>query len=497
MQKAQDILPVGSLIGGSGRDRYIVESVLGKGGFSIIYRVRDQRVRQNIYALKAVIDPDARERDHVTFEYELLTRIDHPSLPRVYRVFEDGQNKRVYVLMDYIEGTDLGQIRKKYFQQRMALPRVLDVMAPIVEAISFLHRQNPPIVHRDIKPSNIILPSSGEKAYLVDFGAAKVYDSDATTAAVRHCSPGYAAPEQYAIGTTPLTDIYGLGATFYNLLSGKAPVDALQRMVQINERGADPLEPLHELVPSLPRSVADAVHRAMSPRRNDRFETVEEFWQAVSSGRPLEEGFASPSSSLAEAPPGAAAEGADEPPQASTAAKHETFHVISGKKRFRIILSLSIVLVLICVAGVGMAAWYFTRIPARPSSQQTLGIPRSTSVTFPPTTSPYPPLAGQYTGTISDVVANSSNAMSLSNIQERAGTIRGSFVGLGLAGTFTGTISTNGQIRFRVPIFGGSETLVFEGNIKLGGSIAGSYRILNRNNEFTGEYGLWSISPAR
>jgi serine/threonine protein kinase len=85
-------------------------------------------------------------------------------------------------------------------------------------------------VHRDIKPSNIIVPARGGEAVLVDFGLAKEYVIDNTTTLIRHGSPGYAAPEQYGSGTSPQTDIYGLAATLYTLLTGTVPIDAITRV---------------------------------------------------------------------------------------------------------------------------------------------------------------------------------------------------------------------------------------------------------------------------
>jgi serine/threonine protein kinase len=79
----QDTLPVGTVVRTSNRDRYMVERLPGKGGFSAIYLVRDQRVKQNRFALKEVKNPSRREREHFIFEYEVLKRLDHQALPRV------------------------------------------------------------------------------------------------------------------------------------------------------------------------------------------------------------------------------------------------------------------------------------------------------------------------------------------------------------------------------------------------------------------------------
>jgi serine/threonine protein kinase len=158
-------------------------------------------------------------------------------------------------------------------------------MAPIVDALMYLHAQDPPIVHRDIKPANIIVPLRGGEAVLADFGSAKEYVPGSATTVVGHRSPGYAALEQYRTGTNTSTDIYGLGATLYALLTGFIPIDALSRVLGSVSEGVDPLKPANLLQPTVPLAVAEALQRAMSIRSADRFETVEEFWQVFMAHR--------------------------------------------------------------------------------------------------------------------------------------------------------------------------------------------------------------------
>ncbi|GLV56645.1 hypothetical protein KDH_34840 [Dictyobacter sp. S3.2.2.5] len=263
------------------RDRYIIEDLLGQGGFGAVYRVRDRRVKGNVFALKEVESLERRQKESFLFEGEVLRRLDHPALPRVYRVFEEPKQDRICILMDYVAGPNLEQLRSEQPGKRFEIHQVLEMMAPIASAISYLHAQKPPIIHRDIKPSNIIIPTSGENAVLVDFGIAKEYDQDATTTAIRHCSPGYGAPEQYVSGTESRTDIYGFGATLYTLLSGTIPIDALYRITRLSVNRADPLVPISELVPEMPADFAAAIHRSLAVNSNDRFATVDEFWQAL------------------------------------------------------------------------------------------------------------------------------------------------------------------------------------------------------------------------
>jgi serine/threonine protein kinase len=208
MKVIEDMYEVGAVI----QERYLVEDILGKGGFSVVYLVRDQLSveEQSRFALKMLSDRDKQEGTRFLLEGELLTRLHHHALPRIQRAFEDETARRACILMDYVEGINLDKLRKRQPDKRFSLAEALVVLRPVVEALNYLHTQPMPIIHRDIKPSNLILRKDGRGAALVDFGIAKEYEPDATTTAVRHCSPGYGAPEQYSsAGTDQRTDDSG------------------------------------------------------------------------------------------------------------------------------------------------------------------------------------------------------------------------------------------------------------------------------------------------
>jgi serine/threonine protein kinase len=426
-------------------------------------------------------------------------RLEHPCLPRVYRVFEESKHNRAYVLMDYIEGSNLECLRNQQPGKHLELTQVIDIMTPIVSAISYLHRQNLPIVHRDIKPSNIIVPARSEEAVLVDFGIAKIYEPEATTTAVRHCSPGYGAPEQYGIGTTPRTDVYGLGATLYTLLTGTIPVDALERMIQLNEKEPDPLVPVNQVITTIPASVSEAVARAMSTRSSARFATVEKFWEALTgeverqpSSEPLFASFYLPEKPASPTGRGQAiAPTIDYDNGTLPQGKAETSHT----RKVGVIGAVVVAVLLLVGLGIGIIHQSFTpqHIGSVPTQKQPVN--GSATPLSSTTSQASPPLLGQqYIGRISDLVTNTTTSMALTQISQSAGQIRGNFSGLGLTGPFAGTVDTADNIHFQVTIYGGTETLDFEGTIKLGGTLAGSYRVL-RNQQFTGESGLWSVSP--
>jgi serine/threonine protein kinase len=281
VQNESFILPEKVIVRDPQGNGYVIESVLGKGEFGAVYLVRERAKTRNVFALKEVINPDKNERERFAFEGEVLKRLKHRALPRVHRVFENDKLKRVYLLMDYIQGRNLEDLRGEQPGKCFALPLVLVLLAPIVDALMYLHAQDPPIVHRDITPANIIVPLRGGEAVLADFGSAKEYVAGSATSVVGHRSPGYAALEQYRTGTNPTTDLYGLGATLYALLTGLIPLDALSRVLGSVRAGVDPLKPAHLLQPTVPLAVAEALGRAMSISSADRFETVEEFWQVL------------------------------------------------------------------------------------------------------------------------------------------------------------------------------------------------------------------------
>src|SRR5579884_1221761 len=278
--KEQGLLPVGATIKDPFGERYWVRDCLGVGRSSVVYLVSDRNQHKK-FALKEVINPSEQSRTRLVQECELLKLLKHPALPRVYHVFEHKKLQRVYMLMEYIEGQDLEALRLEQPGKRFPLDKVVSMMAPVVDAITYLHTQDPPIVHRDIKPANIIVPTNGSEAVLVDFGTAKQYIPDGTiTMFLSPGSPGYAALEQHSPGskTNFRTDVYGLGATIYALLTGLIPLDAVMRIAAGKDR--DPLKPVSELVPDVPEHVSRAVSRAISIYNHERYPSVAAFWRA-------------------------------------------------------------------------------------------------------------------------------------------------------------------------------------------------------------------------
>jgi len=269
-------LPIGTIIGG----RFLIQDQLSGSGFGNSYLVRDQRNTRNnanLFVLKEVINPGRHKLYQITLDGMALRLLRHEALPRVYIVLSDAKYDRVYVLMDYIEGLSLGMLRLHQPGKRFSFPQAIIIMEPVLSAVAYLHSQQPAVLHQDIKPASIIISSTRAKVVLVDFGVGKKYNLGSTTTSARHSLTPYEAPEQYDGEIDTRSDIYGVGATFYTLLTGIVPGDALYRA----SKSVDSLEPMSQVVPAISMHVADAVHRAMSLSSNDRFASVQQFEQAL------------------------------------------------------------------------------------------------------------------------------------------------------------------------------------------------------------------------
>jgi len=511
----QLLLPIGASIQDRNGERYVIEEIVGKGGFSAVYLVRDGRSKQKVFALKEIINPNSQERSQVTFEADLLKRLNHPSLPHVYQVFENSKHNRIYMLMDYIDGKNLEMLRKEQAEHRFSLALTLTLLAPIVDALIYLHKQEIPIVHRDIKPSNIIIPIGMGDAVLVDFGLAKEYIQEKTTNAFRYGTPGYAALEQYGQGTNLRTDIYALGATLYTLLTGIVPVNALTRTV--DEHVGDPLPLAHEANPNIPPRIGHIIAKAMSLRGEKRYSSVEHFWQTLSiAATEAEMGPASSEDSTPSLYSGSLpqlslhdreilATSRVQPivKKESIPSVHERstsqFPVApAGKRNTKILIAL-VALILVGVAADGIFFLTNTHRAKLISKATPTLVARTPTRRATVSANPYPTLVSDYEGTIYDSGvggADRAQPMYLNNIQQKQDAITGSFRGLGLTLPFTGKVTKDQKITFQVFIQQTSVTLVFNGNIKVGGDIAGSFQSKGPDGQDVQEFGPWNVRQA-
>jgi serine/threonine protein kinase len=258
------------------QNRYRVTRQIGRGGMGAVYVATDERFNSTVAVKQTFFFDDPSLRRAFEREAILLNHLRHTALPRVSDHFVEAEGQ--FLVMEYIEGTDLGELLKA----RGGWFPVADVLAwadELLDALEYLHAQQPPVVHRDIKPQNIKRTEQG-RMVLLDFGLAKGNPtrSNATaTGSLVGYSPHYAPLEQVqGTGTDPCSDIYSLGATLYHLLTGEPPVDALTRAGAVVNNEADPLRPAHVVQPHIPVAVSRVIRRAMSQKAALRPKTAAE-----------------------------------------------------------------------------------------------------------------------------------------------------------------------------------------------------------------------------
>lgn len=277
--------------------KYRLTHIVGQGGFGITYKgVWFTEVKGPLGTIKTEVpicvkeyffkdycyrDPESyavrvhSETGRVLFdkfkeklikEAKILSEVHHPHIVNVLEVFEE--NDTAYIAMEYISGNSL----KYMMDKEGVLPeaKVLRYVHQIGEALQFVHEKN--ILHLDIKPSNILIDQNG-KARLIDFGVSKRYDIEQqeTSTTMLTLSKGFASIEQYDNEGTqsfsPCPDIYSLGATMYNLLTGKIPTESILRATR-------PLPSPRVLNPVVSVKTEAAIIKAMQIIPADRFQTV-------------------------------------------------------------------------------------------------------------------------------------------------------------------------------------------------------------------------------
>jgi serine/threonine protein kinase/Tfp pilus assembly protein PilF len=202
-------------------DYELLEEV-GRGGQGVVYRARQKSLNRTV-ALKVISLGQWASQAHVKRfrrEAEAAASLDHPSIVPIYEVGE--RQGSCYFSMKFVEGGQLDEVVKR---EPMPIRRAVELIAKLARTVHYAHEHG--ILHRDIKPGNILLDQNGEP-HLTDFGLARLLETESTITRTLEVmgTPSYMAPEQAAGETTKLnkaTDIYGLGAVFYQLLTGHPP----------------------------------------------------------------------------------------------------------------------------------------------------------------------------------------------------------------------------------------------------------------------------------
>jgi serine/threonine protein kinase len=259
------------------QNRYRIIRLLGSGGFGAVYLAEDSRLGRAV-AIKEMdatrLDIAERPTAEQLFEREarMLASLDHPGLTRIWDYFQIEQH--AFLVMEYVPGHTL---REELHRRGGPLdePFVLECALQLCDVLQYLHTRSPQVIFRDLKPANVMIvepapgqapadPSDGPTLRLIDFGIARLFKPEQTGDTLIIGTPGYAPPEQYGRGQTDQrSDIYSLGATLHQLLSGQAPASV-------------PPPPLQSLNPAISPALAQVIAHATEPEPADRYQTVAE-----------------------------------------------------------------------------------------------------------------------------------------------------------------------------------------------------------------------------
>ena len=261
--------------------RYQIIKQLGAGGMGTVYEAIDLRFNSQV-ALKETHFTEEALRKQFEREAHLLYKLRHPAIARVIDHFTEGSGQ--YLVMDFIEGDDLWETLLK---RGSAFP-VNDVIRwadQLLDALDYLHSQNPQIIHRDIKPQNLKLTTRNQ-IILLDFGLAKGFAGQVsrvtTSGSIFGYTPNYAPLEQIqGTGTNPRSDLYSLAATLYHLSTNVSPPDVLTRAGAVIGGRPDPLRPANEVNPLIHAALSDVLKKGMAIDSEQRYSSAAEMQRAL------------------------------------------------------------------------------------------------------------------------------------------------------------------------------------------------------------------------
>ena len=246
---------IGSVIDG----KYEILRKIGQGGMSVVYLAMDTHLNKQ-WAVKEIRKKGNGKDDVVIVnsllaEANMMKKLDHPSLPRIVDIIDNGET--IFVVMDYIEGESLDKILLEYGPQPEEL--VIAWAKQLCDVLSYLHSQKPPIIYRDMKPANIMLKPEGN-IKIIDFGIAREYKEQSMADTTVLGTKGYAPPEQYSGQTDARSDIFALGMTMHHLLTG------------IDPRGGEKYVPVRMWNPELSEGIEIIIDKCVQPAAENRYQ---------------------------------------------------------------------------------------------------------------------------------------------------------------------------------------------------------------------------------
>ena len=264
--------------------QYALETEIGRGGMSVVYRARDVRLNRTV-AVKVLppelaYDPAVRVR--FTREAQTGAQLSHAHIVPIYDVGE--REGLAYFVMAFVSGGNLASLLVR--EPRQPADEVRRVVCEIADALAYAHERG--VIHRDIKPDNILLDANTGRAMVTDFGIARAMEvgSRLTATGIAVGTPTYMSPEQ-AEGDREIdgrADTYSLGVVAYQMITGRVPFTGGNALALLLKHVTEPPRPIAELRPDTPRVLRDAIERALMKSPEDRWPSAAALRDALSAG---------------------------------------------------------------------------------------------------------------------------------------------------------------------------------------------------------------------
>jgi serine/threonine-protein kinase len=269
--------------------KYRLIEKVGRGGMGTVYRAVDESLERDV-AVKIlnaeITEPEVIKRFRA--EAVTLARLHHPGIAVVHELYQD--NGDFFMVMEFVRGETFQQLSERLGQ--VPLEQALALGAQALDALAYAHRLG--VVHRDLKPSNLMLSDTG-LVKVMDFGIARIVGSEHLTGdGSMMGTPAYMSPEQVrGAEVDGRADLYSMAVVLYRLLAGRLPFEADTAIAFAQKQLYEPPTPLKTVRPELPPWCEAVLARALEKSPGDRFQTAEEFREAL---------VGSASSSLVNAP---------------------------------------------------------------------------------------------------------------------------------------------------------------------------------------------------
>jgi serine/threonine protein kinase len=279
--------------------RYKIESVLGQGGMSAVYKATDPNLSRTV-AVKLIhhhlsSDPEFVRR----FEQEAaaVAQLRHQHIIQVFDFNHDGDV--YYMVLEFLPGETLQDVLKRLnnANQQMPLEDAIRIMATTCDAVAYAHEQG--MIHRDLKPANLMINPRGQPI-LMDFGVAKMLGASQHTATGAIIGTAkYMSPEQ-ARGDRPdeRTDIYSLGVILYEMVTGATPFEGESTVAILMKHVSQEIPDIRSIKADVPQGMIDVIKKALAKDRNDRFQTAGEMARALRAIDLSAAGVASPDATI-------------------------------------------------------------------------------------------------------------------------------------------------------------------------------------------------------